>query len=78
MSGDFWTIPKDIDENLQLWALEFSKEMNYEKWLADYFKESMERLILLLLGLNLRKTQDGSSLDFEYMFFELTKERQRF
>jgi hypothetical protein len=26
----------------------------------------MERLILLLLGLNLRKTQDGNSLDFEY------------
>jgi len=26
----------------------------------------MERLILLLLGLNLRKTQDGISLDFEY------------
>jgi hypothetical protein len=26
----------------------------------------MERLILLLLGLNLHKTQDGSSLNFEY------------
>jgi hypothetical protein len=26
----------------------------------------MERLILLLLGLNLRKTQDGNTLDFEY------------
>jgi very-short-patch-repair endonuclease len=74
------SVPKDIGENLQLWALEFSKELDDEKWLADYFKESlkrfhsglvsnqcaMERLILLLLGLNLRKTQDGNSLDFEY------------
>jgi very-short-patch-repair endonuclease len=74
------SVPKDIDDNLQFWALEFSKELNDEKWLADYFKKSlrrfhsglvsnqcaMERLILLLLGLNLRKTQDGSSLDFEY------------
>jgi hypothetical protein len=54
--------------------------LNEEKWSANYFKESlirfhpglvanqcaMERLILLLLGLNLRKTQDGISLDFEY------------
>jgi hypothetical protein len=53
--------------------------LNDEKWSANYFKKSlvqfhpqlvsnqcaMERLILLLLGLNLR-TQDGSSLDFEY------------
>ena len=74
------SIPKDIDENLQFWALEFNKELNDEKWSADFFKESLkrfhpglvsnqcaiERLILLLLSLNLRKTQEGSSLDFEY------------
>jgi hypothetical protein len=74
------SIPKDVQENLQFWALQFNKELNDETWTADYFKESlrrfhpelvsnqcaMERLILLLLGLNLRKTQDGSSLDFEY------------
>jgi very-short-patch-repair endonuclease len=74
------SIPKDIDEKLQFWALEFNKELNDEKWTADYFKESltqfhpqlianqcaMERLILLLLGLNLHKGQDDSSLDFEY------------
>jgi hypothetical protein len=72
--------PEDIDEKLQFWALEFNKELNDEKWSANYFKESlkrfhpglvsnqcaMERLILLLLGLNLRKMQDGISLDFEY------------
>ncbi len=74
------SIPRDIDENLEFWTLEFNKELNDEKWSADYFKESlkrfhpqlvsnqcaMERLILLLLGLNLRKGQNGSSLDFEY------------
>lgn len=73
-------IPKDIRENLQLWAIEFNKELNDEKWLADYFKESLtrfhpgfvanqcaiEKLILLLLGLNLHKDQNGSSIDFEY------------
>ena len=73
-------VPKDIQEKLQFWALKFNKELNDEKWSADYFKESlrrfhpalvtnqcaMERLILLLLGLNLHKGQDGISLDFEY------------
>jgi very-short-patch-repair endonuclease len=74
------SVPKDIDEKLQFWALEFNKELNHEKWTANYFKEflrlfhpqlvtnqcAMERLILLLLGLNLRKTQDGISLDFDH------------
>jgi very-short-patch-repair endonuclease len=74
------SVPKDINEKLQFWALEFNKELNDEKWTANYFKEflirfhpqlvtnqcAIERLILLLLGLNLRKTQDGNSLDFEY------------
>jgi very-short-patch-repair endonuclease len=81
------SVPKDIDEKLQFWALEFNKELNDEKWSANYFKESlrqfhpgivsnqcaMERLILLLLGLNLRKTQDGSGLDFEYSSHLLKK-----
>jgi very-short-patch-repair endonuclease len=74
------SVPRDIAEKLQFWTIEFNKELSDEKWTANYFKESlkryhpgivtnqcaMERLILLLLGLNLRKTQDGSSLDFEY------------
>jgi very-short-patch-repair endonuclease len=72
--------PRETDENIQFWTLEFNKELNDEKWTADYFKESlkqlhprlidnqcnMERLILQLLGLSLRQTQDGSNLDFEY------------
>jgi hypothetical protein len=74
------SIPKDLAKNLPFWAIEFNKELNDERWTADIFKESlkqfhlglvsnqcaMERLILLLVGLNLRKTQDGISLDFEY------------
>jgi hypothetical protein len=73
-------VPKEIDEKLQFWALEFNKELSNKKWSADYFIKSliqfhpklvtnqcaMERLILLLVGLNLRKAQDGISLDFEY------------
>jgi very-short-patch-repair endonuclease len=73
-------IPKDLNEKLQFLTIEFNKELNDEKWSADYFKESltrfhpgfiinqcaMERLILLLVGLNLRNGQDGSGLDFEY------------
>jgi hypothetical protein len=73
------SIPSDIYEKLQFWAIEFNKELDNEKWSPDYFKESlirfhpglvinqcaMERLILLLLGLNLRKKEDGI-LDFEY------------
>jgi hypothetical protein len=34
------SVPKDIDEKLQLWPLEFNKELNDEKWSANYFKES--------------------------------------
>jgi very-short-patch-repair endonuclease len=73
------SIPSEIADKLQFWALEFNKELNSEKWSADYFKESlvqfhpglvanqcaMERLILLLLGLNLCKAR-GGSLEFEY------------
>jgi very-short-patch-repair endonuclease len=73
-------VPKDIQENLQFWSLKFSKELNDEKWSTSYFRESLtrfhsglvinkcalERLILLLLGLNLRRKQDGGILDFEY------------
>jgi very-short-patch-repair endonuclease len=72
------SVPRDIAEKLQFWAMEFNKKLNDEKWTANYFKESlklfpglvtnqcaMERLILLLIGLNLHKTQDGT-FDFKY------------
>jgi very-short-patch-repair endonuclease len=84
---DYDPMPKEITNNLQLWALSFNKELNDAMWSSvDYFKESlmrlhsklvtnqcaMERLILLLLGLNLRKREDGS-LDFEYSLTFLKK-----
>jgi hypothetical protein len=84
---DYDPIPKEVNFNLQLWALSFNKEINDEMWWSvDNFKEyltrlhpklvtnqcAMERLILLLLGLNLRKRDDGS-LDFEYSLTFLKK-----
>ena len=73
-------IPKDIQFNLAIWATEFNKKLNDENWSVEFFRESlshyhpelsknqcaMEKLILVLHGLNLRKTSDGSYLDFEY------------
>ena len=73
-------IPKHIQFNLAIWATEFNKKLNDESWSVEFFRESlsqyhpelsknqcaMEKLILVLHGLNLRKTSDGSDLDFEY------------
>ena len=73
-------IPKVIQLNLESWARSLNEELNNEIWSVDFFRKSLsrfhyelvknqcaiERLILLLHGLNLRKTQDGSKLDFEY------------
>ena len=75
-------IPKDIQFNLGRWATEFNKKLNEDKksWSAEFFKESllrfhpelvknqcaMEKFMLSLHGLKLRKTKDGNNLDFEY------------
>ena len=74
-------IPKDIQFNLGIWATEFNKQLNDEKsWSVKFFGESlsqyhpelvknqcaMEKFILSLHGLKLRKTKDGNNLDFEY------------
>jgi Protein of unknown function (DUF559) len=84
---DYDPIPKEVNFNLQLWAVSFNKEINDEMWSSvDIFKESlarlhpklvtnqcaMEKFILLLLGLNLRKREHGS-LDFEYSLTFLKK-----
>jgi very-short-patch-repair endonuclease len=69
------------NDNLRIWALSFNKELtiNEATWSVSYFKQSLTRLhpklvtnqcavekfILLLLGLNLHKREDGN-LDFEY------------
>ena len=84
---DYDPMPKEITNNLQIWAISFNKELNDEMWSSvDNFKESlirlhpklvtnqcaMEKFILLLLGLNLRKREDGR-LDFEYSLTFLKK-----
>jgi very-short-patch-repair endonuclease len=79
-------IPKEVNFYLQLWAVSFNKELNDEMWSVENFKEyltrlhpklitnqcAMEKFILLLLGLNLRKREDGR-LDFEYALTFLKK-----
>ena len=71
--------PNDIEINLEDLATSFNSTLNDEKWTVDFFRESlsqyypdliknqdeMEKLILLLYGLNLRKTHEGN-LDFEF------------
>jgi hypothetical protein len=69
------------NDNLRIWALFYNKELiiNETTWSVDYFRQSLtqihpklvtnqcavEKFILLLLGLNLHKREDGN-LDFEY------------
>lgn len=62
-------IPKVIQFNLDFWAKSLNEELNDESWSVDFFRKTlskfhpelvknqcaMERLILLLHGLNLRK-----------------------
>ena len=69
------------NDTLRMWALSFNKELiiNETTWSVEYFRQSLtqlhpklvtnqcavEKFILLLLGLNLHKKEDGN-LDFEY------------
>jgi very-short-patch-repair endonuclease len=74
-------IPKDIQFNLDIWATEFNNKLHDKSWSVEFFNESLsqfhpdfvknqcaiERLILVLHGINLKKTLDGGdNLDFEY------------
>lgn len=73
-------IPKDIQFKLDFWATEFNKKLNDENWSVEFFRESlskyhpelvknqcaMEKFMLSLHGLKLRKTEDDNNLDFEY------------
>ena len=79
-------ITREIDENLPIWADAFNKELNDRNWSVDFFKESlsrihpaliqnksaMEKMILILYGLNLRKMENGN-LDFEFSLNFLKK-----
>ena len=71
---------------LNSWARSLNEELKDERWSVDFFKKSLsqfspellnqcaiEKLILLLHGLSLRKIQDGNKLDFEYSLNFLKK-----
>jgi very-short-patch-repair endonuclease len=76
------------NDELRVWALSFNKDLmtNESAWSVEYFKQSltqihpklvtnqcaMEKFILLLVGLNLHKKEDGN-LDFEYTLNFLKK-----
>jgi very-short-patch-repair endonuclease len=76
------------NDELRAWALSFNKDLmtNESAWSVEYFKQSltqihpklvtnqcaMEKFILLLLGLNIHKREDGN-LDFEYTLNFLKK-----
>jgi len=73
------SIPLYIHDNISRWAVSFNQSLREESWTAYYFKQqlpklelilvtnqsALERFMLLLLGLNL-KTSDEGILDFEY------------
>ena len=83
---DYNPITREIDENLPIWADVFNKELNDGNWSVDFFKESlsrihpnliqnksaMEKMILMLYGVNLRKMENGN-LDFEFSLNFLKK-----
>jgi len=73
------SIPIYIRDNISRWSVSFNQSLNEDSWTANYFKQqlpeldlilvtnqsALERFMLLLLGLNL-KTSDEGILDFEY------------
>src|SRR5215216_2275447 len=79
---DIYTILSDTENKKETIITELNKKLNDESWSVEFFRESltqyhpelaknqcaMEKLILVLHGLNLRKTSDGGNdnLDFEY------------
>ena len=76
---DYDLIPKLIQNKILEWSVSFNQLLKDESWTANYFKEhltgydsilvtnqsALERFMLLLLGLNLKTSNEGI-LDFEY------------
>jgi hypothetical protein len=72
------SIPKYIHDNISQWSISFNQLLNEESWTTNYFKihltgydsilvtnqSALERFMLLLLGLNLKSSEEGI-LDFE-------------
>jgi very-short-patch-repair endonuclease len=73
------SIPDYIQDNISQWAIAFNQFLKEESWTVEYFKthlpkydstlvqnqSALERFMLLLLGLNLKTSEDGL-LDFEH------------
>jgi very-short-patch-repair endonuclease len=71
-------IPREVAVMLPAWAVSFNKVLSEERWSVEFFRDSlkqfhpklitnqcaMEHFILLLLGLNLFKSKNGT-LDFK-------------
>jgi very-short-patch-repair endonuclease len=77
---NYKSLPDDLQQLITPWAIAFYSQLRSSgNWTTSYFKDTlsnydqrlvtnqcaMERLILQLLGLNLRKRDDGA-IDFEY------------
>lgn len=77
------SLPENLQKLITPWVIKFNSQLNGDEnhWAADYFKESltqfdkrlvadecaMERFMLQLLGLNLRRKENYDNLiDFEY------------
>jgi very-short-patch-repair endonuclease len=73
------SIPDYVKDNISHWAIAFNQSLKGQSWTVEYFKahlpeydstlvqnqSALERLMLLLLGLNLKTREDGL-LDFEH------------
>lgn len=77
---DYKSLPYDLQQLITPWTIAFNSQLRSNgNWTTSYFKDTlsnydqrlvtnqcaMERLILQLLGLNLRKQADGA-IDFEH------------
>ena len=81
-------LPKDLKRLIPAWTVALNSKLTFENWTAYYFKQilsvydtrlvtnqcAMERIILYLLGLNVRDGNDvgknsvGNMIDFEYYY----------
>ncbi|MBI4258641.1 MAG: DUF559 domain-containing protein [Thaumarchaeota archaeon] len=73
------SIPSHINKNIDHWATQINSTLIDENWATDYFRKvlndydeglitnqaTMDKLMLALFGLNLRKIEGGNHLDFE-------------
>ncbi len=72
-------LPEDLENSIGVHAIAFNLQLNGRDWTSDFFRENLpkydqrilsnqcaiERLLLQLIGLNLRKGQDNI-IDFEH------------